>query len=106
MGKCYFCKIGDVKPGFVTVPETTASLTVVLKEVPAKVCNNCSEHYFDSEVVAGLEKIVSDAQNAGVEILVRKYPVKPFAPKPIEREAPTPASAYQTAAQPVAATGD
>ncbi len=36
MRKCYFCKIGDVKPGFVTVPETTASLTIVLKEVPAK----------------------------------------------------------------------
>ena len=87
MRKCYFCKIGDVKPGFVTVPETTASLTVVLKEVPAKVCNNCSEHYFDSEVVARLEKIITDTQNAGIEILVRKYPVKPSPPKPRARSA-------------------
>lgn len=106
MRKCYFCKIGDVKPGFVTVPETTASLTIVLKEVPAKVCDNCSEHYFDSDVVAGLEKIVSDAQNAGIDTLVRKYPVKPATPKSIEREAHTPASASQTAAQPVPAAGD
>ena len=103
MRKCYFCKIGDVKPGFVTVPETTASLTVVLKEVPAKVCDNCSEHYFDSEVVAGLEKIVSDAQNAGIDTLVRKYSVKPATPRPIEREAPTPALASHAAAQPVPA---
>ncbi len=106
MRKCYFCIIGDVKPGFVTVPETTASLTIVLKEVPAKVCDNCSEHYFDSEVVAGLEKIITDAQNAGIDTLVRKYPVKPSAPKPIEREAPTPASASHTEAQPVAPAGD
>lgn len=106
MSKCYFCEIGDVKPGLVTVPETTASLTVVLKEVPAKVCGNCGEHYFDSEVVAGLEKLVSDAENAGIEALIRKYPVKPSAPQPREREAHTPASASQTAAQPVPAPGD
>ena len=106
MRKCYFCKIGAVKPGFVTVPETTASLTVVLKEVPAKVCNNCGEHYFDSEVVSELEKIISEAENAGIDALVRKYPVKPAAPKPRECQEPTSVAASHTAAQPVPAAGD
>lgn len=109
MSKCHFCKDGYAMPGYTTVSRVShkrGAMVFIVKQVPVDVCDTCGEWYMSHETALRLDEMQTIAQNAGVEILVRKYPVKPFAPKPIEREAPTPASAYQTAAQPVAAAGD
>lgn len=102
-GKCYFCEIGNVKPGTATMPMHRDAMVVVVKNVPVDVCANCGEEYISHEIGIQLDAIFDDAENAGIEILVRKYPVKPSPPKPRVREAPTPASASQSAAQPVPA---
>ena len=79
--KCVICKNGETAPGRATVPMTRESLVVVVKEVPAKVCDNCGEYYLDYVTTAQLDKVIDDAEKAGVEVLVQKY-----APTKVSRE--------------------
>lgn len=106
MSKCYFCEIGEVKPGTATMPMYRDTTVVVVKNVPVNVCANCGEEYISHEIGVQLDAIFDDAENSGIEVLVRKYPIKPSASKPRERQVPTPAAASHTAAQPVPAAGD
>jgi len=38
--KCVICKIGETKPGFVTVTLQRGETTVIFKQVPAEICQN------------------------------------------------------------------
>ena len=42
---CVICKQGDTKPGKVTVTLKRDGCTVIFKDVPAQVCENCGEYY-------------------------------------------------------------
>ena len=69
--QCVTCRHGNTKPGFVTVVLQRDHTTVVIKEVPAEICENCGEYYLDeittSQVMAIAEKAVIN--NAEVEII-------------------------------------
>ncbi len=58
--KCVICKHGDTHPGKVTVTFQRGGTTVILKEVPAEVCENCGEYYLSEtiseQVLAGLNR--------------------------------------------------
>ena len=71
--KCHYCKTGETAPGFVTSTTVLDSLTIVTKQVPAKVCGNCGESYHDMAVVSRLEEIADEAERLGVQAVVRKY---------------------------------
>ena len=43
--KCVICKYGETAPGKVTVTLEDEAATVVIKEVPARVCQTCGEEY-------------------------------------------------------------
>jgi len=68
---CLLCKNGQTSPGKVTVTLERGKTVVVIREVPANVCENCGEYYLDSsvaqEVYGRAEAAV--ARNAEVEIL-------------------------------------
>ena len=53
--KCYFCK-GRVQERDVTVDYRWGNTLVVIKGVPAGVCQQCGEKYIDSSVYKGMEK--------------------------------------------------
>ena len=46
-------------------------MTLVVKNVPAGVCDACG--HLEPEVSVRLQEIVKEARLAGVEIMVRKY---------------------------------
>ncbi len=75
--KCVICKNGKTAPGVTTVPlindSATVVITVVIKDVPADVCDNCGEGYTTSAVTERLQKIFEDAIKAGVEVEIRSY---------------------------------
>ena len=71
--KCFVCKFGEIEPGVTTYNLNHDSMTLVVKNVPAGVCDACGEGYLELEVSARLQEIVDEAKNTGVEILVRKY---------------------------------
>ena len=68
---CALCKNGATRRGTVTITLERGKTVVVVRDVPADVCENCGEYYLDSpvaqEVYQRAEAAV--ARNAEVEIL-------------------------------------
>lgn len=48
-------------------------MTLVVKSVPAEVCQNCGEQYIDDQTTASLLRQAEEAAIAGVEVQVRSY---------------------------------
>jgi YgiT-type zinc finger domain-containing protein len=46
---------------------------VVIKGVPARVCDQCGERYFDDDVAQRLLKLANEAADAGLELGVRQF---------------------------------
>ena len=73
--KCMICKQGETQPGFATVTLNRDTVTLVVKGVPAQVCDNCGEEYVDEAVTEQLLTSAEEAAHAGVQIEVRQYAV-------------------------------
>ncbi|MBI4795313.1 MAG: type II toxin-antitoxin system MqsA family antitoxin [Deltaproteobacteria bacterium] len=70
---CVICKQGDTAPGKVTVTLQRGETTIVFKDVPAEVCQNCGEFYLSETVT---EKLLSRAEAAvknGAELEILRY---------------------------------
>ena len=63
MQYCYFCKKGILEEKKVTVDFRWGDQLVIIEEVPAKVCNECGERYYSSEVSRQMEKIAIEGKN-------------------------------------------
>ena len=48
--RCVICKHGETQPGLVTVTLERDESIVIIKRVPAEVCDNCGEYYL-SDIV-------------------------------------------------------
>lgn len=68
---CVICKVGETKPGLVTVTLIRGETTVVIKETPAEVCGNCGEYYLEESVASKVHRQAEEAvqRKAEVEIL-------------------------------------
>jgi len=71
--KCVICRQGETKDGFGTVTMERGQTTLVVKKVPAQVCDNCGETYFDQETTQRLLDTAKAAERAGVQVDVREY---------------------------------
>jgi YgiT-type zinc finger domain-containing protein len=71
--KCPICKKGETAPGTATVTLERDGLTLVVKAVPAQVCDNCGEEYVDEKAAAQLLARVDSEARAGTEINVRQF---------------------------------
>lgn len=69
--KCQLCKNGTTERGSVTVTLERGSTVVLIKNVPADICENCGEYYLDEETTYNiLDKAeIAAKNNAEVEIL-------------------------------------
>jgi YgiT-type zinc finger domain-containing protein len=77
MVHCVICRIGETRPGTATNTLERDGVIVVVKHVPADVCDNCGEPYFSSEIVNRLFEILDRAIEVGVEVEVREYAEAP-----------------------------
>jgi YgiT-type zinc finger domain-containing protein len=71
--QCVICKHGKLNSGATTVTLERDDVTLVFKDVPAHVCENCGESYVDEEVTRQLLNEADDAVNAGVEVDIRHF---------------------------------
>jgi len=71
--KCVICKHGETADGFATVTIERDGLTLVVKKVPARVCQNCGEEYVEDTVASELFCTASAAAKGGAEFDVRHY---------------------------------
>lgn len=71
--KCVICRQGETRPGTGTVTLERGQTTVVFKKVPAEICSNCGEKYYDEDVTGELLKSAEEAVDSGVQVDVREY---------------------------------
>jgi len=71
--KCVVCKNGDVVNGTTTVTLEKNASTIVFKQVPAMVCDNCGEKYVEADVSRQLLSKSREIINNGVEVDVRNF---------------------------------
>ena len=68
---CVICKFGNLHDGSTTVTLQRDESTIIIKDVPARVCDNCGEYYLSDEVTARVTAMAEDAykHHSEVEIL-------------------------------------
>jgi YgiT-type zinc finger domain-containing protein len=71
--KCALCKQGDTKPGTVTVTLQRGETTVILKDVPADVCENCGEYYLSEKVSGQVFERAEEAVKSGAEVEILRF---------------------------------
>lgn len=69
--KCVICKAGAVRKGNTTVTLERGGSLIIVKGVPADICDQCGEYYLSEAVT---EKVMAQAEeavarNAEVEII-------------------------------------
>lgn len=71
--RCIICEQGRTLPGKTTVTLERDGLTLVIKNVPADVCENCGEEYIGEEITKRLLSIAEEAAHSGVQVDIRSY---------------------------------
>jgi len=70
---CVICRNGTTRSGTVTVTLQRGDTTVILKQVPADVCENCGEYYLSSEVAAQVLEKAESAVKSGAEVEILRF---------------------------------
>jgi YgiT-type zinc finger domain-containing protein len=70
---CVICRNGKTLKGHVTVTLQRGETTVILKQVPADVCDNCGEYYLSSEVTAQVLGKAESAVQSGAEVEILRF---------------------------------
>lgn len=73
--KCVICKQGDTHPGTTTITLERGTATLVFKNVPAQVCDNCGEAFVDARDSSNLLSVAEEAVRSGVLVDIREYTV-------------------------------
>jgi YgiT-type zinc finger domain-containing protein len=71
--KCVICKQGETAPGTTTVTLRRGECTLIFKQVPADICDNCAEYYLSEAVT---EKLLTQAEAAlqdGAELEILRF---------------------------------
>lgn len=71
--KCVICRQGDTGAGKVTVTLQRGESTIVFKDVPAEVCENCGEFYLSETVTEKLLSRADAAVKSGAELEILRY---------------------------------
>lgn len=70
---CTICKVGEMKPGRVTVTLQRNESVIIIKNVPAFVCENCGEYTLEESVTAEIMQLAERAVANNAEIEVLQY---------------------------------
>jgi YgiT-type zinc finger domain-containing protein len=72
--ECVHCK-GNLIAGSVNYPVDLGDKFILIKEVPASICNQCGEYYLDDDIFIKVEDIVNHVKAAkfGIEIEVVNF---------------------------------
>ncbi len=71
--KCVVCKHGETRQGYTTVTLERNGGALVVRKVPAQVCENCGEAYLSAEVTRSLLASARETLRAGVELDIREF---------------------------------
>lgn len=70
---CVICKMGKMKEGCAQVVLTRGDSTVIFKNVPALVCDDCGEYVLDEETTAEIYKRAEMFFSLSQEVSIVNY---------------------------------
>lgn len=70
---CVICKNGKTRRGYTTVTLNRDEATIVFKDVPAEICQNCGEYYLDDKTTELLLSKADQAVKNGAVLEVQKF---------------------------------
>ena len=70
---CSICHSGDTSRSETTYTYTRGETVVGVRHVPADVCSQCGEAYFDQETTSRLMSIVNKILETGAEVVVQDF---------------------------------
>jgi YgiT-type zinc finger domain-containing protein len=70
---CPVCKHGEMLPGRATITLERGSATIVFKDVPALVCDNCGEEFVSEATTHELLRQADAVAASGAKIDVRPF---------------------------------
>ncbi|MBC8082786.1 MAG: type II toxin-antitoxin system MqsA family antitoxin [Hymenobacter sp.] len=70
---CTLCKTGDMLPGTTTVTLERGGAVVIMKSVPARVCQNCGNYQLDARVAEQILLRAEDALSKGAEVEITRW---------------------------------
>jgi YgiT-type zinc finger domain-containing protein len=71
--QCVICKHGEAHAGRTNVVLQRGDTIVVIKDVPAEICDNCDEYYLSEEVTRRVLELGERAVAQGAEIEVLRF---------------------------------
>ena len=71
--RCVLCRQGETHAGQVTVTLQRGKTIVIIKQVPADVCENCGEYYLSKEVTSLVLKKGEEAVRKGAEVEILRF---------------------------------
>lgn len=79
--ECLFCKYGNTAPDDVTVTLQRGEATVVLKKVPAEVCQCCGEYTLSDSVTNHVLTVAETAIREGAVLVIAGWAARHSAPQ-------------------------
>ena len=70
---CSICKMGEMKKGFAQVVLTRGESTVIFKNVPALVCDDCGEYILNEETAMDVYRQAERLFSLSQEVAVLTY---------------------------------
>ncbi|MCQ8129739.1 type II toxin-antitoxin system MqsA family antitoxin [Methylomonas rivi] len=70
---CVICKLGMMTDDFASITFEFGETVLVFKNVPAKVCNNCGEEYFEDHIFASLLEQARSPMSQSSQFQIRRF---------------------------------
>ena len=71
--KCPICRFGEMKDGFTQVVLIRGNSTVIFRNVPAQICDDCGEYYLDEETAKDIYNRAEYCFSSGQEVAIIEY---------------------------------
>ncbi|MFH1941496.1 MAG: type II toxin-antitoxin system MqsA family antitoxin [bacterium] len=71
--KCVICRHGELYAGETTVTLQRGGTTIIFKDVPADICNNCGEYFVSEKITERLLNRSESAVKNGTEVEILKF---------------------------------
>jgi YgiT-type zinc finger domain-containing protein len=71
--KCSICRTGETRPGKTTVTLQRGGSVVIVRDVPAEICEDCGEYYLDAATTRRVYAEAEQAFERHVEVEIQRY---------------------------------
>ena len=71
--KCIICKTGETKIGKTTVVMHRDETSIIIKQVPADICETCGEYYLSEDITEQVLAKAEEAVSKGAEVEILRF---------------------------------